>query len=77
MAITLGGDEYCLSSGATGLRAQRIVPSVPITVKVGAPGYESWNYKNDNTGSALMELRPGEVKSLMIYLRRIGKSNAQ
>jgi len=72
-----GDDNNCLGSGATGQRAQRIVPSVPITVKIGAPGYDSWNYRNDNTGSALVELHPGEVKSLTIYLRRNNKGNEQ
>ena len=65
-----GDDQYCLSSVATGHRAQRIVPPVPVTLKIGAPGYGSWNYKNDDTGSTLVKLDPGEVKSLTIYLRR-------
>jgi hypothetical protein len=72
-----GDDNNCLGSGATGQRAQRIVPSVPITVKIVAPGYDSWNYKNDNTGSALVELHPGEVRSLTVYLRRNSKGNEQ
>jgi len=68
-----GDGHYCISSGVTGHRAQRIVPSVPITVKIGAPGYDNWNYKNADTGSALVELNPGEVKSLTVYLRRSSK----
>ena len=70
-----GDDQYCLGSVATGHQAQRIVPPVPVTLEIGAPGYGSWNYKNDDTGSTLVKLDSGEVKSLTIYLKRNRKGN--
>ena len=67
------GDPACLSGSFWGRPVHRIVPPVPITVEIKALGYDSWNYRDDNSGSALLELHPGEVKPLTIYVKRSGK----
>jgi Carboxypeptidase regulatory-like domain len=49
-----------------------LVPHVPFTIEVSAPGYETRTYNADGAGNLLesLSLNPGETKRLNITLRR-------
>lgn len=52
-----------------------IVPSAPVSLKIGANSYEDWNYRDEGTGSPLLHLEPGEAKSLTVDLKRKNPRN--
>ena len=50
---------------------QVLVPSVPITLKVSAPGYENWYYGKDGSKekTGAIRLEPGTTMELTIFLK--------
>lgn len=53
-------------------RFSSLVPSVPITIEVSAPGYEAWAYSKDglNKHSDSLKVNRGETKKLTVSLHR-------
>jgi hypothetical protein len=70
----LRGLSSCAAGGKPG-EFHLVVPSAPITLKIGADNYEDWNYRDEGTGSPLLQLDPGEAKSLTVYLKRKNPGN--
>lgn len=52
-------------------RFKVLVPTIPFTVEVNAPGYEAWKYTNESPDQRpyMIRLKRGETKSLTIALR--------
>jgi hypothetical protein len=50
---------------------QFLVPSVPLRIKISAPDYEDWRYKEENASAepGKILLSPGSVKGLIILLQ--------
>jgi hypothetical protein len=64
--------ELSFTDGPT-LRGEfsALVPPVPFTLEVSAPGYETRTYRSENAGSPFdsLKLNPGETKRVDIALR--------
>ena len=58
-------------------RFEVIVPPAQFTIEVSAPGYQNWHYRADNPGSETnaLQLRPGDVRELVVPLRAINNQN--
>jgi Carboxypeptidase regulatory-like domain len=49
-----------------------LLPAAPLTIKVTAPGYAVWNYRNEGSKQAdLLTLEPGKTKELVVRMRRL------
>ncbi len=48
-----------------------LVPSVPITIEVSAPGYKKWHYRRDGSGNQAdaLQLSPADTQNLTVALR--------
>jgi hypothetical protein len=48
-----------------------LLPSAPLTIKVTAPGYADWSYRNEGSNQKmdLLTLEPGQTKELTIRMR--------
>jgi hypothetical protein len=68
------GLSSCASGGSPG-EFHMVVPSAPVALKIGTNNYEDWNYRDEGTGSQLLQLDPGEAKSLTVYLKRKNPGN--
>lgn len=67
----------CLTINATSPNAEfaTLVPSIRLAVKVSAPGYQNWYYKEGNASSRInILLTPGSIKGLTVHLRPRGKN---
>jgi hypothetical protein len=70
------GNQDCLSGVTSGRgEAHQIVPADSITVKISSQGYESWNFKDEKTGSSSLTLHSGEMRSLSVFLKRSNPGN--
>jgi hypothetical protein len=48
-----------------------LLPTVPLTIEVTAPGYAVWNYRNEGSTKQidLLTLEPGKTKQLVVRMR--------
>ena len=71
----------CLTINATSPNAhfEKVLPSIRLRVKVSAPGYEDWYYKEGNASlrAAKILLTPGSAKRLTILLRPRGNRSTK
>lgn len=53
-------------------RFKLLVPSLPVTIEVSAPGYEKWHYREaDSTQVAdALHLAPADIKKIDIFLQK-------
>jgi hypothetical protein len=60
---------YTINDSSPTGQFRQLVPSMPVTIKVSAPGYEDWWYKeNDSRNAAKLLVAPGAIKSISILL---------
>jgi hypothetical protein len=71
----------CSTINATSENAQfeKVVPAIRLTIKVSAPGYEDWYYKQGNSSiePGKILLTSGSTKGLTILLRPSGNKTTK
>jgi hypothetical protein len=65
--------HYCLSGAASDPGFQIVVPPDPISIKIMAPNYMEWEYRDTKTGSLYLTLKSTEHRTLAVYLHPINK----
>src|SRR5579872_5298033 len=69
----LGDVVYC-NLGVAGVSDyQQMVPTVPISIKITAPDYMEWRYRDAKTGSPYLSLKATKNRTLVVNLRPIKK----
>lgn len=49
---------------------QYSLPERPITITIAAPGYRPWRYVDYTTNQGVIDLKPGEHRSIVAKLER-------
>lgn len=65
-------DYFSFGLNQSGGRFQQLIPSLPLKMKVTAPGYEDWFYGENGTQEkqSVIEVAPNTTKELLIALRQ-------
>jgi hypothetical protein len=71
-----GDAAYCLTGLASDPGFQLVVPPDAISIKITAPNYMEWQYRDTKTGSIYLALKSTEKRTLAVYLRPINKKGA-
>lgn len=65
--------RYChrLTAKSADGRFQRLVPSVPFTIQISAPGYEDWHGdEGEGRRPETMQVAPGATREISVSLRK-------
>jgi Carboxypeptidase regulatory-like domain len=68
-----GDPIYCLTGSAQDSSVEMVVPPDPVSIKITAPDYLEWRYRDSKTGSAYIALKSMESRTLTVHLRPITK----
>ena len=71
-----GDPAYCSTGLASDPSFQLVVPPDAISIKITAPNYMEWRYRDTKTGSTHLTLKSTENRTLVVYLRPINKTGA-
>jgi hypothetical protein len=48
-----------------------VLPKHPVTIKISAPGFEDWSYRDEKTGSQALMMTPGTHEQRIVSLRKL------
>jgi hypothetical protein len=63
---------YCITGSGSlspGGEFRKLVPPVPVSIKIGAANYAEWSYRDGKTGFSFLRLSPGETQMLTVHLQ--------
>jgi hypothetical protein len=64
-------DMFCSSSVSENGRFIFVIPKHPVFVKITAPGFADWSYRDEHTGRQALLMRPGTRDQRVVLLSRL------